>query len=74
MKHLLVCIFAALNLSNESSSSFSEIAQTIRDEAFPPKMLLQICSTWPLPGTDADKHANVATRPFVDNSLVQGKW
>lgn len=70
-EHVLVSVFATLDLRNQASPSLRKISHTAADEAFPPEVLLVGSSIGPLSRADADEHADFSSGPFAADSLVQ---
>lgn len=66
-----MCILAALDLGNETSSCFREISKSISEETLPPLMLLRGCSGGSLPRANADEDSYLATGPLANSGFVE---
>jgi hypothetical protein len=69
-QHVFVNLFTTFNLGNEAPSCLCKLTE----EPLIPNVLIGVARSWPSPGTDTDKGANLATGPLIHHGFIQSVW
>lgn len=69
--HLAMCLFTVLDLLNQPASCLGKISNAAGHKAFPPQMLLAICTIRSLSCANAHEYTDFSSRPFVTDSLIK---
>lgn len=73
-QHILMRVFTAFNLCQQSPLRLGKIAHRPSSEALPPLLFLRIRTERSFSRADADEDADLAPWPFVDRRFIEKLW